>query len=189
VKPGDVVKAGDQLTEGVINPHSILRIVGKEVVQQYLLDEIQKVYRSQGVNIHDKHIAVIVRQMLRKVGVLSSGHTELLPGELIDCLAYEDVNARVLAEGGEPATAQAVLLGITRASLSKDSWLASASFQETSRVLTDAATKGKIDKLRGLKENIILGRLIPAQVLIDEATPPVSPQLDTSFTPLLIEGG
>jgi len=189
VKPGDVVKAGDQLTEGVINPHNMLRIVGKEMVQQYLLDEIQKVYRSQGVNIHDKHIAVIVRQMLRKVGVLSSGDTELLPGELIDCLAYEDVNARVLAEGGEPATAQAVLLGITRASLSKDSWLASASFQETSRVLTDAATKGKIDKLRGLKENIILGRLIPAQVLTDEATPPVSPKLDTSFTSLLIEEG
>ncbi len=187
VKSGDVVKAGDQLTEGVIDPHKILRIVGKEAVQQYLLDEIQKVYRSQGVSIHDKHISVIVRQMLRRVVIISSGDTELLPGELIDCFDYEDVNARVLAEGGEPATARSVLLGITRASLGKDSWLAAASFQETSRVLTDAATKGKIDKLRGLKENIILGRLIPARVLADEVSEPVSPQLDASLAPPTIE--
>ncbi len=188
VEPGDMVKAGDQLTEGVINPHHILLIVGKEAVQQYILDEIQKVYRSQGVNIHDKHIAVIVRQMMKKVAVISSGDTDLLPSELIDCFDYEDVNARVLAEGGEPATAHAVLLGITRASLSKDSWLASASFQETSRVLTDAATRGKIDKLRGLKENIILGRLIPAQVLADEGIEPVSSQLDDLFTLPAVEG-
>jgi len=188
VKSGDVVKAGNQLTEGVINPHNILRIVGKEAVQQYLLDEIQKVYRSQGVNIHDKHIVVIVRQMMGKVWVISSGDTDLLPGELIDRFDYEDVNARVLTEGGEPATAQAVLLGITRASLSKDSWLASASFQETSRVLTNAATRGKIDKLRGLKENIILGRLIPARVLADEEIEPVSPQLDALFTLPAVEG-
>ena len=187
VKSEDMVKAGEQLTEGVINPHDILHIVGKEAAQQYLLDEIQKVYRSQGVSIHDKHIAVIVRQLVRKVEVISSGDTEILPGELTDRFDYEEINARVLAEGGEPATAQAVLLGITRASLGKDSWLASASFQETSRVLTDAATKGKIDKLRGLKENIILGRLIPARVLTDEETEPSSPQLGTPFAPPTIE--
>jgi len=182
-----MVKAGEQLTEGVIDPHNVLHIVGKEATQQYLLDEIQKVYRSQGVSIHDKHIAVIVRQLLRKVEVSSSGDTELLPGELTDRFDYEEINARVLAEGGEPATAQAVLLGITRASLGKDSWLAAASFQETSRVLTDAATKGKIDKLRGLKENIILGRLIPARILTDEETEPSSPQLGTPFAPPTIE--
>jgi len=187
VKSGDVVKAGDQLTEGVIDPHKILRIVGKEATQQYIIDEVQKVYRSQGVSIHDKHISVIVRQMLSGVVIISSGDTELLPGELIDRFDYEDVNARVLAEGGEPATAQSVILGITRASLGKDSWLAAASFQETSRVLTDAATKGKIDKLRGLKENIILGRLIPARVLVDEESEPVSPQLDASLAPPAIE--
>jgi DNA-directed RNA polymerase subunit beta' len=187
VKSKDMVKAGEQLTEGVINPHDILHIVGKEAAQQYLLDEIQKVYRSQGVSIHDKHIAVIVRQMLRKVEVISSGDTELLPGELTDRFDYEEINARVLAEGGEPATAQAVLLGITRASLGKDSWLASASFQETSSVLTDAVIRGKIDKLRGLKENIILGRLIPARVLTDEETEPSSPQLGTPPAPPTIE--
>jgi DNA-directed RNA polymerase subunit beta' len=187
VKSKDMVKAGEQLTEGVINPHDILHIVGKEAAQQYLLDEIQKVYRSQGVSIHDKHIAVIVRQLLRKVEVISSGDTELLPGELTDRFDYEEINARVLAEGGEPATAQTVLLGITRASLGKDSWLASASFQETSSALTDAVIRGKIDKLRGLKENIILGRLIPARVLTDEETEPSSPQLGTPPAPPTIE--
>jgi len=168
VKSGDRVKVGEQLTDGVVDPHDLLRIMGKEATQQYLVDEVQKVYCSQGVEIHDKHIAVVVRQLLRKVKVVSSGDTELLPGELIDRLSYEDTNERVLAEGGEPATAQAVLLGVTRASLSKDSWLAAASFQETGRVLTDAAIKGKVDKLRGLKENVILGKLIPAQILADE---------------------
>jgi len=170
VKTGDKVKAGEQLTEGVIDPQDILHIMGKEAAQQYLIDEVQKVYRSQGVNIHDKHIAIIVRQMLRKVEIISSGDTELLPGELIGRFDYEDMNASVLAEGGEPATAQAVLSGITRASLNKDSWLASASFQEAGRVLVDAAIKGKTDKLRGLKENVILGKLIPARVLADEET-------------------
>ena len=179
IKSGDLIKAGEQLTEGVIDPRDTLQTVGREAVQQYIIDEIQRVYRSQGVNIHDKHIAVIVRQMLKKVEVISSGDTELLPGELIDRLDYANVNTRVLAEGGEPATAQTVLLGITRASLSKDSWLASASFQETSRVLTDAATKGKIDKLRGLKENIIIGRLIPAQILKEEEPETVGFLLDT----------
>jgi DNA-directed RNA polymerase subunit beta' len=168
VKSGDGVKVGQQLTEGVINPHDILHIMGKEATQQYLIDEIQKVYCSQGVKIHDKHIAIVIRQTSRKVKIISSGDTELLPGELIDRFDYDDINAKVLAEGGEPATAQAVLLGITRASLSKDSWLAAASFQETSRVLANAATKGKRDKLGGLKENVILGKLIPARVLADE---------------------
>jgi DNA-directed RNA polymerase subunit beta' len=139
--------------------------MGKYAVQQYLIDEIQKVYRTQGVTIHDKHIAVIVRQMLSNVRIISSGDTKLLPGELVGRFNYEDINAKVLAEGGEPATAQAALLGITRASLSKDSWLAAASFQETGRVLVDAAVKGKVDGLRGLKENVILGKLIPSRVL------------------------
>jgi DNA-directed RNA polymerase subunit beta' len=165
VKSGDKVKAGQKLTEGVIDPHDILHIMGKEAVQQYLIDEVQKVYRAQGVNIHDKHIAVIVRQMLSYVRITSSGDTELLPGDLVYRFVYADINAKVLAEGGEPATAQAVLLGVTRASLSKDSWLAAASFQETGRVLVDAAIKGKTDRLNGLKENVILGKLIPARIL------------------------
>jgi len=176
VKTGDTIKGGEQLTEGIIAPQDILRIMGKEAVQQYLIDEVQKVYRSQGVTIHDKHIATVVRQMLRKVEIISSGDTELLPGELIDRLNYEEVNASVLAEGGEPATAQTALLGITKASLNKDSWLASASFQETSRVLTNAATEGKVDRLHGLKENVILGKLIPTRVLSGEETKPVSLQ-------------
>jgi DNA-directed RNA polymerase subunit beta' len=162
---GDKVKAGDRLTGGPVDPHDILRIMGKDAVQQYLIDEIQKVYRTQGVTIHDKHIAVIVRQMLGNVRIVSSGDTKLLPGELVNRFDYEDRNAKVLAEGGEPATAQAAFLGITRASLSKDSWLAAASFQETGRVLVDAAIKGKVDGLRGLKENVILGKLIPSRVL------------------------
>ncbi|MCJ7670359.1 MAG: DNA-directed RNA polymerase subunit beta', partial [Dehalococcoidia bacterium] len=165
VQSGDKVKAGDRLTRGLVDPHDILRIMGKDAVQQYLIDEVQKVYRTQGVTIHDKHIAVIVRQMLSNVRIVSSGDTKLLPGELVGRFDYEDINAKVLAEGGEPATAQAAFLGITRASLSKDSWLAAASFQETGRVLVDAAIKGKVDRLRGLKENVILGKLIPARVL------------------------
>jgi DNA-directed RNA polymerase subunit beta' len=165
VQSGDNVKAGDRLTRGPVDPHDILRIMGKDAVQQYLIDEIQKVYRTQGVTIHDKHIAVIVRQMLGNVRIVSSGDTKLLPGELVGRFDYEDINAKVLAEGGEPATAQAAFLGITRASLSKDSWLAAASFQETGRVLVDAAIKGKVDGLRGLKENVILGKLIPSRVL------------------------
>ena len=168
VRSGDEVRAGDRLTRGPIDPHDILRIMGKEAVQRHIIDEIQKVYRSQGVTIHDKHIAVITQRMLSKVRIMSSGDTKLLPGELVDRFDYEDINARVLAEGGEPATAQAALLGITRASLSKDSWLAAASFQETGRVLVDAAIKGKLDRLRGLKENVILGKRMPSQVLAQD---------------------
>jgi len=162
VQTGNQVKAGQQLTDGSINPQEMLRISGRDAVQQYLVDEVQRVYRSQGVNINDKHIEIIVHQMLDKVRIESSGDTELIPGELIDRFQYEDINAEVLAEGGEPTTAQTVLLGITRASLSTVSWLAAASFQETTRVLTDAAVKGAVDKLIGLKENVIIGRLIPA---------------------------
>jgi DNA-directed RNA polymerase subunit beta' len=171
VQTGDQVKASQQLTDGSINPHDILHILGREAVQQYLVDEVQKVYRSQGVNINDKHIEVIVHQMLTRVRIDSSGDTELLPGELVNRSQYEDINAKVLAEGGEPATAQTVLLGITRASLSTDSWLAAASFQETTRVLTEAAVSGKIDRLAGLKENVIIGKLIPARYPISEEVP------------------
>ncbi|MBA7646821.1 DNA-directed RNA polymerase subunit beta' [subsurface metagenome] len=162
VQSGEEVKAGQRLTDGSVNPQDILRILGRDTVQQYLVDEVQKVYRSQGVNINDKHIEIIVHQMLTKVRVDSAGDTELVPEELVDKFVYENINAKVLAEGGEPATAHTVLLGITRASLSTDSWLSSASFQETTRVLTEAAVYGKIDRLVGLKENVIIGKLIPA---------------------------
>jgi len=171
VQTGDQVKAGQQLTDGSVNPQDILRILGREAVQQYLVDEVQKVYRSQGVNINNKHIEIIVHQMLTKVRIDSAGDTELVLEELVDRFLYEDINAKVLAEGGEPATAHTVLLGITRASLSSDSWLASASFQETTRVLTEAAVYGKLDKLIGLKENVIIGKLIPAHYLPTEEVP------------------
>ncbi len=162
VQAGDTVHAGQQLTDGSVNPQDILRILGREAVQQYLVDEVQKVYRSQGVNINDKHIEIIVHQMLTKVRIDSAGDTDLVPDELVDRFIYKDINAKVLAEGGEPATAHTTLLGITRASLNTGSWLAAASFQETTRVLTEAAVYGKIDKLIGLKENVIIGKLIPA---------------------------
>ncbi len=168
IQTGSQVKAGQQLTDGSINPQEMLHILGREAVQQYLVDEVQRVYRSQGVNINDKHIEIIVHQMLDKVRVESSGDTDLIPGELVDRFQYEDINAEVLAEGGEPSTAHTVLLGITRASLSTDSWLAAASFQETTRVLTEAAVKGATDKLVGLKENVIIGRLIPARSPISQ---------------------
>ena len=163
VETGDWVQSGQQLTEGLINPQDLLRIMGKEAVQLYLVNEVQQVYRTQGVSINDKHIETIIRQMLRKVRIDAPGDTELLPGELVDRFIYEDINAKVLAEGGEPATAQPVLLGITKASLNTDSFLSAASFQETTRVLTEAAVAGKTDKLLGLKENVIIGKLIPAR--------------------------
>ncbi len=171
VKDGEKVKAGQQLTDGTINPQDILSVLGRDTVQRYLVDEVQKVYRSQGVNINDKHIEVIVRQMLSRVRVESSGDTELLPGELVNRSEYEDVNAKVLAEGGEPATALTVLMGITKASLSTNSWLAAASFQETTRVLTEAAVRGAVDRLVGLKENVIIGRLIPARCPASKEVP------------------
>jgi DNA-directed RNA polymerase subunit beta' len=156
------VTAGEQLTEGAKDPQEILSIQGREAVQRYLVDEVQEVYRSQGVNINDKHIEIIVRQMLRRLRVDIAGDTDLLPGELVDRFEYEEKNRRVLAEGGEPATAKPVLLGVTKASLNTDSFLAAASFQETTKVLTEAALSGKVDHLMGLKENVIIGKLIPA---------------------------
>ncbi len=162
VNEGDVIEAGDEITEGSVNPHDILNIKGVQGVQQYLLKEVQMVYRLQGVDINDKHIEVIVRQMLRKVKVEEPGDTDLLPGGLVDIFTFEEENNRVIAEGKEPAKAQRVLLGITKASLATDSFLSAASFQETTRVLTEAAIKGKLDPLIGLKENVIIGKLVPA---------------------------
>ncbi|MDQ6880217.1 MAG: DNA-directed RNA polymerase subunit beta', partial [Candidatus Dormibacteraeota bacterium] len=162
-----VIKAGQQITEGSISPQELLHILGKEAVQTFLVDEVQKVYRSQGVDINDKHIEVIVRQMMRKVRIDSAGDTGLLPGEIVSQWEYEEANARALAEGGEPATAQTVLLGLIKAALNTTSWLSAASFQETTRVLTEAAISGKVDRLRGLKENVIIGKLIPAGTGLD----------------------
>ena len=168
VKSGDQVIAGQALTDGPKSPQQILRIQGRDAVQRYLIQEVQRVYRSQGVPIHDKHIEIIIAQMLRKVRIDGPGDTDLLPGELVDRQTYEEINSGILAEGGEPATASPVLLGITRASLQMDSFLAAASFQETTRVLTEAAVNGDIDPLRGLKENVIIGRLIPARFDLSE---------------------
>ncbi|HKO32320.1 MAG TPA: DNA-directed RNA polymerase subunit beta' [Candidatus Limnocylindria bacterium] len=162
VENGDEVLAGDPLTEGSLNPKDLLQIKGVDTVQRFLVAEVQKVYRSQGVTIADKHVEIIVRQMLRKVTVDTAGDTDLLPSELIDRFEFEEVNNRILAEGGEPATAQTVLLGVTKASLNTSSFLAAASFQETTRVLTEAAINGAKDHLIGLKENVIIGKLIPA---------------------------
>jgi DNA-directed RNA polymerase subunit beta' len=162
VDDGTEIRAGDAITDGPINPQEYLDTRGKDAVQRYLVKEVQKVYRSQGVTINDKHIEIIVRQMLRKVRIDQPGDTDLLPTELIDRLDFEEVNNRVLAEGGEPATAQTVLLGVTKASLNTSSFLAAASFQETTRVLTEAAINGAKDHLIGLKENVIIGKLIPA---------------------------
>ncbi|MCH7705946.1 MAG: DNA-directed RNA polymerase subunit beta', partial [Chloroflexi bacterium] len=168
VDTGDAVRAGDPLTSGPLNPQDLLRILGKDEVQRYMSAEVQSVYRSQGITINNKHIEVIVRQMLRKVRVDIPGDTELLPGELVDRFTFEDNNAKILAEGGEPATASPQLLGVTRASLSTESFLAAASFQETARVLTEAAVNGATDPLLGLKENVIIGRLIPARMDLSE---------------------
>ncbi|MCX6031632.1 MAG: DNA-directed RNA polymerase subunit beta' [Chloroflexi bacterium] len=161
VDKGDRVDVGEQLTEGSKNPREVLRIQGREAVQLYMLDEVQRVYRSQGVSIHDKHIETILRQMLRRVRVLRSGDTDMLIGELIDRFEFEDTNGATEAAAGEPARGEAVLLGVTKASLNTDSFLAAASFQETTRVLTDAAVRSAKDSLRGLKENVIIGKLIP----------------------------
>ncbi len=162
VEDGQQVEAGDQLTEGPVSPQDLLAVKGERAVQEYLAAEVQKVYSGQAVSINNKHIEVIVRQMLRKVRIDEAGDTGLLPGELVDRFKYEEMNAKTLAEGGEPSTAQPVLLGITKASLATDSLLAAASFQETTRVLTEAAVEGRTDQLLGLKENVIIGKLIPA---------------------------
>ena len=162
VNAGDEVVVGQQLTEGSVNPHEKLRVEGVLALQQHLVDEVQQVYRSQGVTIHDKHIELIARQMLRKVHIIEPGDTEFLPGDMVARRAFEETNAEVVEAGGVPATARPVLLGITKASLATDSWLSAASFQETTRVLTDAAISAKSDPLLGLKENVIIGKLIPA---------------------------
>ncbi len=164
VRTGDAVVAGQKLTSGVKDPHDILRIEGMEVTQSYLVEQVQTVYRNQGVSINDKHIETIISQMLRWVRVDNIGDTELLPNQLIDRARFQNVNERVIAEGGEPATSKPELRGVTRASLNTDSFLAKASFQETARVLTEAAMSGEVDYLRGLKENVIIGRLIPARL-------------------------
>ena len=162
VDNGDTISAGDEITEGSVNPHDILRIKGIDGVRNYLLSEVQKVYRLQGVDINDKHLEVVVRQMTRKVKIVEPGDTDLLPGVMIDIFDFEEENQRVIENGGEPAKCEQTLLGITKAALATDSFLSAASFQETTRVLTDAAIKGKIDPLVGLKENVIIGKLIPA---------------------------
>lgn len=162
VHDGDMVEAADELTEGSVNPHDILKIKGDAAVQAYMIQEVQKVYRLQGVDINDKHIEVIVRQMMRKVKIEDSGDTDLLMGSLVDMFEYEEANRKAIEQGLQPAEGKRVLLGITKASLATDSFLSAASFQETTRVLTEAAIKGKVDPLLGLKENVIIGKLIPA---------------------------
>ena len=178
VKSGDAVEPGTQLNGGSVNPQDILRIQGVKGVQDYLLNEVQSVYRSQGVDINDKHVEIIVRQMMRKVRIENCGDTEMLPGELVDMFAFEDENERTIENGGRPATAKRVLLGITKAALSTDSFLSAASFQETARVLTEAAIKNKVDPLLGLKENVIIGKLIPAGTGVRDYKN-MSPQLVT----------
>jgi DNA-directed RNA polymerase subunit beta' len=162
VRQGDHIEAGTKLTEGSLNPHDVLRIQGKAAVYEYLVNEVQNVYRSQGVDINDKHIEVIARQMLKKVKVDEAGDTDFLPGSMLDSSVFAEANEKVIADGGNPATAKDFLLGVTKASLATDSFLSAASFQETTKVLTEAAINGKIDFLRGLKENVIIGKLIPA---------------------------
>ncbi len=162
VNEGDWVKAGESLMDGAVNPHSILDILGPKELQRYLVDEVQKVYRLQGVSINDKHIEIIVRQMMRKIKIEDPGDTSFLVGDQVDRMEFMEENERVRAQGGKPAKGKPMLLGITKASLTTYSWVSAASFQETTRVLTEAALEGKIDELRGLKENVIMGRIIPA---------------------------
>ena len=162
IQDGAHLEAGDELTEGSVNPHDLLKIKGLRAAQDYMLQEVQRVYRLQGVDINDKHIEVIVRQMLKKIRVEERGDTEFLPGTMVNVLEFNDVNEQMIAEGKEPATGEQIMLGITKASLATDSFLSAASFQETTKVLTEAAIKGKVDHLIGLKENVLIGKLIPA---------------------------
>jgi DNA-directed RNA polymerase subunit beta' len=162
VREGEYVKKGEPLMDGPTNPHDILKVLGEKVLAAYLVNEVQEVYRLQGVVINDKHIEVIVRQMMRKVMILQSGDTQFLAGEQVERYVLDEENDKVTKEGGRPATFEPLLLGITKVSLSTDSWISAASFQETTKVLTEAAINSKTDTLRGLKENIIMGRLIPA---------------------------
>jgi DNA-directed RNA polymerase subunit beta' len=162
VKTGDYVRAGDKLVDGDVDPHDYLETFGVKKTQIFLLDEIQKIYRSQGVEIHDKHIEVIIRQMFKRVRIEDPGDTKFLPGDEVDKFEFEEENRRVEEEGGKPAVAKPILVGIAKIAVQSDSWISAASFQETTRVLADAVVKGKVDKLKGLKENVIVGRLIPA---------------------------
>jgi DNA-directed RNA polymerase subunit beta' len=162
VHEGDYVKAGEPLMDGSSNPHDILTILGEKALAKYLVDEVQEIYRLQGVRINDKHIEVIVRQMLRRVRIKEVGDTDFLIGDQVEKWRFEEENQRVLGQSGQPAVAEPLLLGITKASLSTDSFISAASFQETTKVLTEAAINGKVDRLVGLKENVIMGRLIPA---------------------------
>jgi len=162
VKDDDYVTAGDKLTEGPLDPNVLLKVKGEKAVQNYLLEEVQNVYRSQGVEINDKHIEVIVRQMMKKLKIVKPGDTDLLPGSLVNRYDYRKANEEAAADNKETAVAKPELLGITKASLATDSFLSAASFQETTRVLTEASLDGKVDPLLGLKENVIIGQLIPA---------------------------
>jgi DNA-directed RNA polymerase subunit beta' len=185
VHEGDFVKAGEPLMDGSSNPHDILTILGEKALAKYLVDEVQEIYRLQGVRINDKHIEVIVRQMLRRVRIKDVGDTEFLIGDQIEKWRFEEENQRIANKGGQLATAEALLLGITKASLSTESFISAASFQETTKVLTEAAINGKVDRLAGLKENVIMGRLIPAgtgvtkynrmEAVTDEPTEPEVP--------------
>jgi DNA-directed RNA polymerase subunit beta' len=190
VEEGDYVIPGQQLTDGAKDPQQILLTRGREDVQRYIIDEVQKVYKSQGVNTNDKHIEVICRQMLRKVSIVYPGDTDFLQDERIDRFEFNQINEDILAQGGEPATAMPVLLGITKASLETDSFLAAASFQETTRVLTEAAINGKVDQLRGLKENVIIGKLIPAGSGFDGGGRGLEPSaLEVATLSTMTEGG
>jgi DNA-directed RNA polymerase subunit beta' len=162
VHEGDRVRAGEPLMDGSLNPHDILVILGEKPLAKYLVDEVQEIYRLQGVRINDKHIEVIVRQMLRRVRIKEVGDSEWLVGDQVEKWRFEEENQRVIEQGGTPAVAEPLLLGITKASLSTDSFISAASFQETTKVLTEASINGKVDRLLGLKENVIMGRLIPA---------------------------
>jgi len=188
-RTGQPVRAGEPLMDGPSNPHDILNVLGEKALQSYLVNEIQEVYRLQGVNINDKHIEVIARQMMRWVKIEDVGDTEFLIDEQVDKFRFLEENERVIAAGGRPATAQPLLLGITKASLSTDSFISAASFQETTRVLTEASISGRVDYLRGLKENVTMGRLIPAgtgfefyrgvRIPPDEPPPPPAPPQPT----------
>ena len=162
VHESDYVRAGEALMDGTRNPHDVLSVKGEKELAKYLVDEVQQVYRLQGVKINDKHIEVIVRQMLKRVKISEPGDTDFLAGEHVEKLIFEELNQNLVEQGLRPAAAEPLLLGITKASLSTQSFISAASFQETTKVLTDAATAGKVDFLRGLKENVIMGRLIPA---------------------------
>jgi DNA-directed RNA polymerase subunit beta' len=162
VSEGDIIELGTQLTEGPLDPKEVLNIQGVRAAQRYLVDQVQEVYRSQGVDIHDKHIELIVRQMLRRVRIVNPGDGPWLPAELVDTQEFRDVNRELVEDGKQPAEGRPELMGITKASLATDSWLSAASFQETTRVLTEASLNSKSDYMRGLKENVIIGKLIPA---------------------------